>query len=274
MHGPRLVCLLAALGALVAWSAQATRTEHVEIPPQPVAGSRMPTTTLGGLLTEPDGPGPFPAIIVLHGCGGGPGPAQKLWAQRLNGWGYATLAPSSFPARGIIGGVCEPYRQKLATAQDRAGDVISAALWLRSRPEIDGAHIGVIGFSHGGSTAAWVTQRQYEEAYPNLLKAAVDFYGPCRQPHTKGAVPLLALAGEADTWGYSARACRSFGAQLQPEQVFELHTYAGATHDFDYPGQAQGSMLGHPRGYDQAAAEDSYARVKVFLARYVLSRRN
>ena len=55
--------------------------------------------------------------------------------------------------------------------------MLSAALWMRTQPQIDGARIGVIGFSHGGWTAAWVTQRCYERLFPGLLKAAVDYCG-------------------------------------------------------------------------------------------------
>jgi len=274
MRGPLLSCLITLLFMLTGPAGNAARIENVDIPPQAVPGARMPTQPIPAILSLPDGKGPFPVVILLHGCGGGPNYAQTVWAQRLNGWGYAALAPSSFPPRGVIGGVCEPYRQPLVTASDRAGDVISAALWLRTRPEIDGDRIGVLGNSHGGSTAAWVTQRRYEEAYPRLLKASVDYYGPCRKPETKGSVPLLALAGEADTWGFSARVCREFGTRLKSGQVFELHTYPGAVHDFDNPASSRSSQLGHPRGYDQAAADDSYVRVKAFLDRYVGERRD
>ncbi|HUN41227.1 MAG TPA: dienelactone hydrolase family protein [Acetobacteraceae bacterium] len=262
-----LLCLLAAFAINVGQAAAAGEAD-VAIPPQPVRGSRMPSASLPAMYWVPDGQGPFPAMILLHGCGG-PYTTAPAWVGRLLGWGYAVIAPSSFLPRGVYGGVCEPYRQPLVTARDRAGDVISTALWLRTRREIDGSRIGVIGFSHGGSTAAWVTQREYEQEFPHLLRAAIDYYGPCRQPATKGTVPLLALAGEADTWGFSARACRTFGSGLRPDQVFEVYTYPGAVHDFDNPNAAPGTKLGHPHGYDAAAAEESFARVKTFLDRYM-----
>lgn len=268
MRAPPLLCLIAALGALVAGTARAAAETSVNIPPQAVPGSRMPADPIPAVYWVPDGKGPFPAMIMLHGCGG-PSPSEAGWAHRLNAWGYAVLAPSSFLPRGVYGGVCEPYRQSLVTPRDRAGDVVSAALWLRTQPEIAGARIGVIGFSHGGLTAAWVTQRRYEQLFPHLLKASVDYYGACREPQTKGTVPLLALAGEDDTWGFPARTCQEFGRRLQPDQVFEVHTYPGAVHDFDNSGVTPRIKLGHPLGYDQAAAEDSFMRVKSFLDRYV-----
>ncbi|HEY1934589.1 MAG TPA: dienelactone hydrolase family protein [Acetobacteraceae bacterium] len=268
MHKLLRLSLVALSITLFVHAGSAASSTDVSIPPQAVPGSRMPTKPIPATLMLPDGKGPFPAIIVLHGCSG-PRPGQTVWAQRLNGWGYAALIPSSFFARGVYAGVCGSYRASLVTPQDRAGDVISAAIWLRTQPEIDGARIGVLGNSNGGRTAAVITERRYEELYPHLIKAAVDYYGACGDAAAKGTVPLLALAGEADTYGYPARACQQFGTQLQPSQVFELHTYPGAVHEFDNPTQLYTVSLGHPLAYDHDPAEDSYARVKTFLNRYV-----
>jgi dienelactone hydrolase len=261
-----LLCLLAVLAVYV-WQAAAARNTDVEIPPQAVPGARMPDKSIPAIYSVPDGQGPFPAMILLHGCAG-PLVTDSDWVRRLNGWGYAVVAPSSFLPRGVYGDICARDRIALVTARDRAGDVISTALWLRTRPEVDGARIGVIGFSHGGTTAAWVTQRQYEQEFPHLLRASVDYYGACRQPATKGTVPLLALAGEDDTW-VPVRICRSFGSRLRPDQVFELHTYPGAAHDFDGRVTTTNSLQGHPVGYNFTAAEDSLVRVKAFLDRYM-----
>jgi dienelactone hydrolase len=263
-----LLCLVPVLALLIGHAGNAASSTDVSIPPQAVPGSRMPAKPIPATLMLPDGKGPFPAIIVLHGCSG-PREGQTVWAQRLNGWGYAALLPSSFVPRGVYAGVCGSYRASLVTPQDRAGDVISAAIWLRTQPEIDGARIGVLGNSNGGRTAAVITERRYEELYPHLIKAAVDYYGGCGDAAAKGTVPLLALAGEADTYGYPARSCQQFGAELQPVQGFELHTYPGAVHEFENPTQQYTIFLGHPLGYDHDAAEDSYVHVKAFLAHYV-----
>jgi len=264
-----LVYWLALLTMLGGPANAAPAPAMVSIPVQNVPGSDMPPEPIPGVLEVPDGKAPFPAIIVLHGCGGR-GATQQVWAARLNGWGYAALIPDSFAPRGVYGGVCAPDRQHLVTARDRAGDVLSAALWLRTQPQIDGARIGVIGFSHGGWTAAWVTQQRYDRLFPGLLKASVDYYGPCRSPETQGPVPLLALAGEDDTWGFPALACRGFAGKLRPGQVFEVYTYPGAVHGFDNAMMPYHTVsFGHPAGYDRAGAEDSFVRVRTFLDRYV-----
>jgi dienelactone hydrolase len=267
-----LLCLLVAL-AMHAWqAAAAAHSTDVEIPPQVVPGSRMPDKPIPATYWVPDGQGPFPAMILLHGCAG-PLISDLDWVRRLNGWGYAVIEPSSFVPRGVYGGICEPSRLPRVNQRDRAGDVISTALWLRTRPEIDGARIGVIGFSHGGSTASRVTQREYEQEYPHLLRASIDYYGGCSNPATKGTVPLLVLTGEDDTW-VPARICRTFGNSLRPDQVSELHVYPGAVHDFDGRVANSNSSHGHPIGYNFTAAEDSFARVKAFLERYMGTRTN
>ena len=258
--------LLVLLGA-VAGCAVGQRGS-VSIPVQNVPGSRMPAQPLPAVLILPAGTGPFPAIIVLHTCSGR-SLLQEDWAARLNSWGYAALIPNSFSPRGVAS-VCAPANQPLVTAEDRSGDVISAALWLRTQPEIDGARIGVLGSSHGGGTAAWVTERRYDRLYPGLLKASVDYYGPCRFPEAHGTVPLLALAGDDDDWGNPALSCRGFGGRLGPDQPFELHTYPGVVHSFDNS-RVNGRTIveGHALQYDHAAAEDSFVQVKAFLDRYV-----
>ena len=238
------------------------------IPVHPVGAIRRPSEPLTGWLQVPPGKGPFPVVILLHGCGG-LGNRMPTWTERLIGWGYATLILDSFGARHVTS-VCAPAYQPLVTNLDRAGDVMNAAAWLQGVPGIDGKRVGVVGFSHGGGTAVAVTRDEVQRSGPGLIKAAVAYYGPCRDPAAHGTVPLLVLAGEDDTWGFPARTCKSFGVTLRPDQPFEIHTYPGVVHDFDNPRVMPRRMLeGHPAQYDHDAAEDSYQRVRTFLARYL-----
>jgi hypothetical protein len=43
----------------------------VQIQPVPIPGARMPTGPIQAAFKLPVGKGPFPAVIVLHGCSGG-----------------------------------------------------------------------------------------------------------------------------------------------------------------------------------------------------------
>ena len=60
---------------------------------------------LKGILEKPQGEGPFPAVVMLHGASGilgidGTGKAFSTWSQRLAGWGYVSLQVDSFGPRG------------------------------------------------------------------------------------------------------------------------------------------------------------------------------
>lgn len=241
----------------------------VNIPPLPVPGARMPSVPIPATFYLPPGSGKVGAVILLHGCGGlGNGVEMEQWAHRALSWGYAALVPDSMTPRGHAN-VCAPDQQKYITAFDRSGDVIDAALWLRQQPRID-ARIAVIGFSHGGGTAVTVTRKHFQDLHPGLLKASVDFYGPCRAPQTHGTIPLLALAGTADTWGNPAKTCAAFGARLRPDQPFQLVTYPGVVHAFDndaLTGMRYG--VGHPMMYSASATADSVRRVQAFLANWM-----
>lgn len=239
--------------------------DAVEIPPVPLAGSRVSPQPLQALYEKPDGPGPFPAVIVMHGCGGR---SNRLitWARRLNRWGYAAIIPDSLKPRGLSS-VCAPMSQSALTPQDRVADIAAAAAWLRARPEIDATRIAVLGQSHGGSTAATAARRIYDD--PIHLRAAIDYYGRCGSPMLQGATPLLALAGEADDWGNPALDCEAFGRAVNPGSVFEVHTYPGVHHGFDSEGMAPTTSNGHVLRYDHDAAEDSFVHVRAFLDRFM-----
>ena len=201
-------------------------------------------------------------------AGGGQGPNQHSWADRLAGWGYGSLLVDSLRPRGIAS-VCAPDRQPLVTRFDRAGDVIAAARWLQAQPGVDAKRIAVLGESHGGGTAATVVNEPFVRQSGGLIKASVDYYGPCRQPGLYGGIPLLALAGDDDTWGYPARTCTTYGAALPAGAPFQIATYPGVVHGFDNPlAQQRRFVEGHPLQYDADAASDSYARVRAFLDRF------
>ncbi len=237
--------------------------DAVQIPPLAVPGARMPQAPIPAELKLPDGPGPFPAVIVLHGCAG-LGASQWIWAHRLNGWGYAALIPDSMTPRDVKR-VCEPAAQNLVTWWDRVGDVGSAAAWLRTQPQIDPDRIAVLGLSHGGATAAIATQRAYAGF---RLRAAIDYYGPCVDPQLHGDVPLLVLVGDGDNWGHPGTRCTEFGAALKPGQVFEIHIYPGVYHAFDNPNMVRTVSNSHIMEFNRPAAEDSYARIHAFLDRW------
>jgi dienelactone hydrolase len=258
-----LVVLAAGCGPEVP-SAAPYGPDVVQIPSIAVPEAWMPSGPIPAALKLPEGNGPFPAVIVLHGCGGR-GASQLYWARHLNDWGYAALIPDSMTPRGVRL-VCEPAAQKLMTPRDRLGDVGSAVAWLRTKPEIDPGRIAVLGLSHSGSTAVMATERRYASFG---LRAAIDYYGPCADPAAHGTVPLIVLVGGADDWGHPALRCQAFGMALRAGLPFEIEIYPGVYHAFDNPDMVRSVSNEHVMEYNPAAAEDSFVLVHAFLDRWV-----
>ncbi|MFC6012933.1 alpha/beta hydrolase family protein [Nocardia lasii] len=113
--------------------------------------------TIAGTLTEPEGSGPFPAILMITGSG----PQDRneeiaghrpflLLADTFTRAGYAVLRTDD---RGVggTGGVLDD-----ATYADLAADASAGVAFLRARPEIDPARIGLFGHSEGGYLAPLV----------------------------------------------------------------------------------------------------------------------
>ncbi|WP_407520572.1 alpha/beta hydrolase [Methylobacterium oryzisoli] len=99
-----------------------------------------------GLVLLPDGPGPFPLVVMLHGAGGVADGAVRLIAAAAERHGAAILAPESRDPRSwdlVRGGRCGPDVAFL----DRA--LAATFAWLPVRAE----RIALAGFSDGGSYA-------------------------------------------------------------------------------------------------------------------------
>jgi dienelactone hydrolase len=77
------------------------------------------TSSIEGYLAKPDGEGPFPAIIYLHGCHGLGKGARKRFSDLFTGWGYVSLAVDSFATRGIEEACDRPMPDRQADAWDR-----------------------------------------------------------------------------------------------------------------------------------------------------------
>jgi len=227
------------------------------------------------IVLMPEGPGPFPAVLMLHGCGG-LGSRDRMWAERLRAWGIVTLRLNSLAPRGLTsvcgGGSLQP--------NDRVPDVIEALAVLRARPGVDPSRIGMMGWSHGASTVLATLAALPADTPP--VRGAIAFYPGCRQATSwKAHVPLLMLLGGADEWA-PAGYCQGL-ANRQERAGFSVEaiTYAGARHGFDNPQLASARWIPEALGgrgvwmqYDPAGAEDSIERVQEFWARVLQSGRS
>src|SRR5437660_10708178 len=107
----------------VAVSTMASAAEQVEI----AEGS----ATLRGVLFKPQGPGPFPGVVALHGCGGLVNRSGRIvrrfqdWGERLAAAGLSVLFPDSFTTRGLSA-QCRVRESNVRTARERVADAQAA----------------------------------------------------------------------------------------------------------------------------------------------------
>ena len=149
-HRPfRLSPLAIGLASLLGASAAAAGTlvEFPNLPgqtPEDLSGYlARPDTGLAAELGSPsNGGGPFPAVVVLHGCIGITGHFTGI-ADRLSSWGYLALAVDSLGPRGIASrcGV---------GSLDQVFDAYAARRYLSPLDFVDPARVAVLGNSMGG----------------------------------------------------------------------------------------------------------------------------
>ncbi len=130
------------------------------------AGERVDSTVF-----VPEGEGPFPVVLVLHGSGGlfdepvdpdnppsDPGTAEmenqfEDWGGIINDEGWVAFFPGSFFSRGFFDWNKDPHPD--LSVEDRLVfrtlDAWAALALLCTRDEIDCTRMAMLGFSNGGS---------------------------------------------------------------------------------------------------------------------------
>lgn len=203
---------------------------------------RGPPVTLSGELQFPPGAGPFPAVVLAHGCNGNRN-IEPAWGPLLRSWGYATFVIDSFRARGF-NEVCT-NAQALLPLQ-RVPDAYGALRFLAAHPRIDARRVALVGFSHGGALAmiastAWAKET-FAAAGAPAFRAFFPFYPNCNAvfpERNRVSAPVRIHTGEADDWT-PAKPCAELAQMLKASgQDVAIEVYPGAHHAFD---QARGHM--------------------------------
>jgi len=224
---------------------------------------------LSGVLTVPQGKGPFPAVVMLCGCAGlnnfDDKILQQSWADQFAAWGYVSLQVDSFGPRGYKDGVCVGGDE--VDNRVRAIDAFAAKRYLGTIEIIDKQKIAVAGWSHGGWALMAAIDAFYRAEGDLPFKAAIAFYPWCLSSY-KRDTPLLILIGEKDTI-FSSNDCLNRRDKTLNNVEYEqkVIVYPNATHAFDIKKFTKD--YGVPMRHDPEATADAILQVEAFLARYL-----
>jgi pimeloyl-ACP methyl ester carboxylesterase len=150
------------------------RQSHPQEPAKPypyheedvVYENKTAADQLAATLTIPSGKGPFPAVLLIPGSGPhdrdetifGHKPFLVL-ADYLTRKGIAVLRADDRGVGKSTGTLAT------ATTADLATDAEAGIAYLKTRPEIDPRHIGLIGHSEGGIIAPMIAARDRDVAF-------------------------------------------------------------------------------------------------------------
>lgn len=115
-----------------------------------------PLGTLRGMFHLPEGDGPFPTVVMLHGFTGTHIENTRLFVQAARwfaGAGFAVLR-MDFYGSGDSDGTFEEM-----TVQSEVEDAAAMLYWLESQQRVDSNRIAVLGLSMGGAVTALLAGR-------------------------------------------------------------------------------------------------------------------
>ncbi len=128
---------------------------------------------LAGMLFVPEGEGPFPAAVIIHGSG---------TSHRDSGW-YLTLT-QYLQQNGVV--VLLPDKRgseqsegdwRTASFEDLATDSVAAVSFLKNQDAVTISDIGVIGLSQGGHIAPVVADQTRDIAFVvNIVGGSVPMH--------------------------------------------------------------------------------------------------
>lgn len=221
------VLLLLFIGAANLW-ARPGKTETVSYK----SGDEAVT----GYLALPDSAGLHPAIVVIHEWWG-LNDWVKEQAQKFAQQGYVALAVDLYRGK-VADNPGEAHELMRGMPQDRAvRDLVAAFDYLASRPDVNKAKIGSVGWCMGGGLSLQLAIHE-----PRLAACVVN-YGAMPTDAAdiqKIQAPVLGNFGAEDR-GISPDAVHAFEKAMKAAgKTIDAKIYDGAGHAFKNPNNKQG----------------------------------
>lgn len=183
---------------------------------------------IAAFLASPEGPGPHPAVIMIHefwGLSEDIAGKAELLAQD----GYLVVAPDTFRGRSSSWLPSAIYRSVMTPQSRVQSDLDAVFSWLSRRPDVDEARIAIAGFCYGGRVAL-----EYS-LHNRQLAATAVFYGrPITDIDALKTLPgpLLGIYGSEDRQ-IPVREVRAFDEALREAGVRrQVSLYQGQGHAF------------------------------------------
>jgi carboxymethylenebutenolidase len=215
-------------------------------------------SSIPGFLAQPDGEGPWPAVIVIQEWWGLDAQTRSV-AERFAALGYLAFAPDLYHGELAALGDGETAMtlvQKYAPGAPADLEKLYDA--LQSHPDCSGK-VGSVGFCFGGRMSLALGLRR-------PLNAVCTFYGGqmqllFEQMRTKFRAPVLGLFGDADV-SIPVGTVQEFDNLLGEIGVeHEVILYPNSGHAFFRDSD--------PSVYKPEAAKDAWERVTKFFAKHL-----
>jgi len=193
----------------------------------------MPRQDIWAKLFLPDGPGPFPVVIVVPGSLGLQ-PHHLAHASAIVDAGIAACGLDPFGPRSVTSTVANQVQYSFAAS---AWDVLATAEALAARPDIDPTRIGAQGHSRGGSAVLSAASVHLAAASgaPKLagVYAAYPWSGHQFVDPSVGSTRVRAIIGDQDDWCSPMQVQAHIHAMQVAGGDASVRIVADAHHSFD-----------------------------------------
>jgi dienelactone hydrolase len=272
MQLQRLLATLALGAALMPALAQDLRAQLAgPLDLKPVTFSVEPNESIGmftdvaNVVFKPAGEGPFPAVVLMHTCGGLKGPPNvhmKQHAQTLLAAGHVVLVVDSFGPRGF-----DRCASRVPATSTGIADAYAALAHLASMPFVDKARVYQAGYSWGAFISALLASPQSAQLAGSDLRfaATVANYGSCAYKDSALVLkdvdrPLLLLMAGRDDEVPPAPCFPLLDELRAAGKPLQWHVFADATHGWDKQG-----LPGRGYVYNAQITKDATARMIAFI---------
>lgn len=232
-------------------------------------------------LLTPVGRGPFPTVLIFHGCGG-VRPHLHDYARAAVAAGWAALLIDSFGPRGWSRNyakmlICTGLRFR---GGQRAGDVLATIAGARRLPVVDSSRLVLAGWSHGAWSIMnlWASRLDHQGAVglSNAAEVSLDgvkgaflaypYVGFASASRGGRAWPrplnLMSVVPRQDHLASVRRHMRALASAVAAGSEVSVWS-VDATHAFDEPG-----LMARIMRYDEALTRESMDRFAGFLGRF------